>query len=142
MKFLFSNSVHNSLPSLGLLAGRVGLGAYMLLGHGLDKLLEFGERSAKFPDPLGLGSPASLSGAIFAEFFCSALLVIGLATRAALLPLVFTMAVAAFMVHGNDPWFLSKIGGSKEPAMLYLIGYVILLCTGPGRFSLDERIGK
>ncbi len=142
MKFLFSNSVHNTLPSLGLLAARVGFGAYMLLGHGWGKLIEFGERSAKFPDPLGIGSPASLTGAVFAEVFCSALLALGLATRAALVPLIFTMVVAAFLVHGNDPWFLSKIGGSKEPAMLYLIGYVTLLFTGPGRFSLDEMIGK
>jgi uncharacterized membrane protein YphA (DoxX/SURF4 family) len=31
-------------------------------------------------------------------------------------------------------------GGSKEPALLYLIPFLALIFTGPGRISIDELI--
>jgi putative oxidoreductase len=46
------------------------------------------------------------------------------------------MAVAAFIVHGGDPW------GEKELAYIYLAGYLTLLLTGPGKFSVDALIMK
>lgn len=110
----------------------------MLIGHGWGKLASFGDRMGGFPDPLGIGSAASLGGAVFAEVVCAALVTIGLFTRAALIPLIFTMAVAAFMIHGSDPFFGS--GRSKEMALLYLVSYVVLFLTGPGKYSVDKQV--
>ena len=86
----------------------------------------------KFPDPLGMGSRMSLISAIGTELGCSLLLITGVATRLVALPLAFTMIVALFVVHGNDPW---KV---KELAAYYLAVYIALLFLGAGRFSLDQ----
>ena len=118
---------------VGLVLLRIALGGFMLV-HGIQKLMGFGEMADAFPDPIGIGSRLSLILAISAEVGCSVLLIIGLGTRLAVLPLVFTMIVALFIVHGADPW---KV---KELAAIYLAGYVVLFVTGPGRLSLDARL--
>jgi len=108
----------------------------MLCAHGWGKLMSFGEKSGSFPDPLGIGNAASLSGAVFSEVFCALLVVIGLGTRLAVWPLVFTMLVAAFLVHADDPW------NRKEFALLYVFPFLALAFTGAGRFSIDALICK
>jgi len=134
-RWLFDTGSHTGAASLGLLIARVAAGLMMAAGHGWGKLLSFGEKAATFPDPLGIGRPVSMAGAIGAEFFCAILVVLGLATRAAALPLVFTMSVAAFIVHANDPW------SRKELALLYLVIFLVLVFTGAGSYSLDARFG-
>jgi putative oxidoreductase len=120
------------LRAVGLLVLRVGVGAFMIYAHGWSKLIGFSEASDSFADPFGLGSMPSLVLAIFAEVFCSALLVLGLFTRFAAIPLIATMSVAAFIVHADDPF------GDRELALVYLVAYVALLLTGPGELSLDR----
>lgn len=119
------------LPHVGLLILRIGFGAQMMLGHGLGKLQGYSAGAATFPDPLGVGNQLSMTLAVFAEFFCSALLILGLATRLALTQLIATMAVAFFIVHAKDPM---KV---KELALVYLIAYVGMFIAGPGRLSVD-----
>ena len=117
--------------SIGLFVLRVGIGCLMLV-HGLQKLMGFSAMADVFPDPIGLGSQLSLSMAIGAEVGCSLLLILGLGTRLAVVPLAFTMLVALFVVHKNDPW---KV---KELAAAYLLVYTSLFLTGAGQFSLDH----
>jgi putative oxidoreductase len=105
-----------------------------MLTHGLPNLLEFNEKSQVFPDPLGVGSVVSLLLTVFAEFFCAVLVILGLGTRFAALTLAITMAVAAFVIHGEDPF------GKKELALLYLGAYVALIVMGGGRIALDAVI--
>lgn len=115
---------------------RFGSGAAMIT-HGYPKfmkLLEGGE--IKFPDPLGMGVLPSLILAVFAELFCAVLVALGLFTRAAVIPLMITMAVAAFVVHGADPF------GKKEMALLYLLCYLVVFAGGSGSLSLDRLRGK
>lgn len=111
----------------------------MLIGHGWGKVMSFGETAAQFPDPLGIGNELSMVSAIFCEVVCSALVMLGLATRVAVLPLVFTMVVAAFIVHGGDPFFMA-VGAAKEPALIYLCAFGLLVFTGPGCFSVDTML--
>ncbi len=130
----------SSIPTnsdLGLLILRLGFGIGMLALHGLSKLQGYGEMMTKFPDPLGIGSQASLTLAVFAEFVCAGLLAVGLFTRFAALNLAITMSVAFFLVHKAA---LSG-EGSGEMALVYLLGYVTLFFTGAGRFSLDKALG-
>lgn len=105
--------------------------ACLMLRHGIPKLLEFDTRSAGFPDPLGVGHTTSLVLAIFGEVFCSALLIPGVLVRLAAIPFCSTMAVAFFVVHASDTF------DQKELALLYLIGGVVVLIGGGGRFSVD-----
>lgn len=126
----------DQLKNSGLLVLRVCLGLSMLLLHGWGKLAGYAEKAAAFPDPLGIGSALSLNLAIFAEVFCSILLVAGLAARFALVPLIVTMAVAFFVVHGGV-----LVGeGNGELAFLYLAGFVALIVAGPGKYSLDHYL--
>ena len=125
---------HGRWASLGLLILRAGAGSMLLAFHGWGKLLAFGEGAATFPDPLGIGSTASMACTIGAEVACTALVVVGLATRFAALPPAFAMGVAAFVVNAGDPW------SDRELALLYLAPFVTLALTGAGRFSLDAQL--
>ena len=73
---------------------------------------------------------------VFAEVFCSLLLVLGLFTRIVTLFLVIEMAVAAFLIHRGQSLAL------HEPALLYLTAFFSLLLVGPGRISVDGMMGR
>ena len=135
-RLIFSGdqSVFSTRASWGLLVLRVGVGASMMLGHGWGKLSSFGTMSAKFADPYGLGATVSLALAVFAEFFCSLLVITGTFTRLATIPLIVTMLTAFLLIHGADPF------PRKELALMYLVPFVTLFVTGPGRFSVDYLI--
>lgn len=125
-----SESCKISLTNYGLLVFRLVLGGFMLT-HGWQKLSNFDAFSTAFPDPIGLGSSVSLSMIIFAEFFCSILLILGLFTRLATIPLMIGMGVAVLVIHGNDPF------ATKELPWLYFISYLGILLTGAGKLSID-----
>ena len=114
---------------------RVGI-SLLMVTHGYAKLSKFMSGDHAFGDPIGIGEELSLILTIGAEFFCSILLIIGLASRAVLIPLLFTMLVVLFIVHANDPF------DKKEHALLFIIPYITLLFTGPGRFSFDKFLFK
>ena len=122
------------LLDVGLLLLRLGAGGLMAFGHGWGKLSGYSDLSTKFPDVIGIGSGPTLMLAIGAEVVCAGAVVLGLFTRFATLPLIGTMLVAAFVAHGSDTFDV------KERALLYLVMYVALAFTGPGRFSLDALL--
>ncbi len=121
-----------SLKNLWLLGLRVISSAFMLT-HGWPKFQQLisGEEIT-FGDPLGIGATASLILAVFAEFFCSIFVALGIRTRLAAIPLSITMLVAAFIAHGDDPF------GRKEKALLYLLIYITLIVVGGGKYTLDS----
>ena len=131
-----SPGTHDKLSAIGLLILRVTLGGVMLFAHGGGKLVNFADVSSKFPDPLGVGSPLSLGLAVFAEVFCAIAIMLGLFTRAAAVPLLITMLVAAFIVHGDDPF------KKQEFALLYAVPFLALILTGPGRYSIDQKLSR
>lgn len=127
---------HGSIASLGLLVLRFGVGAPLLLTHGLPKLLNFSERAARFANPIGVGPEASLALAVFAEVVCSGLVMLGFATRLAAIPPAILLVVAFFIAHAGDPF------KEKELALVYAVSFIALVLTGAGRFSLDALIGR
>jgi putative oxidoreductase len=135
MKILQLNFIPHS-TDLALLVLRLWLGGTLLLNHGLAKLSGFGDMSGKFPDPLHLGSTASLALAVFAEVVAAALLALGLFTRFAALVLVILMGVAFFITHGH------ALSGahSGELAFIYLAGFVAVFLAGGGSFALDRNL--
>jgi putative oxidoreductase len=78
----------------------------------------------------------SLSLTVFAEVICSLFILLGFATRLAVIPLLITMLVAVFYVHGNDPF------GKQEMGLLYLLTYVMLFIMGSGKYSIDNLLYK
>lgn len=131
--FLFPAGGRTAQESLFLLALRLLFGGLMLL-HGIAKLRDFGVLSAAFADPLGLGSRFSLLLALFAEVLCSAGIVAGAFFRLALVPLIFMLGVALFVVHGGDPF------AARELAVIYLSVFVLLFLSGPGNYALDRIV--
>jgi putative oxidoreductase len=138
IKNIFAPGTDSLCSNLALLVLRVWLGVAMLANHGFDKLTTFGDKSASFPDPLGVGHAMSLALVVFAEFFCSLLLVVGLLTRFAAFVLAFNLSVAFIAVHKG------ALSGQHngELAFIYLAGYIALLIAGPGRYSADGSLFK
>lgn len=113
------------------------LGSAIFWEHGLgkwEKLFSSGE--IQFADPFGIGPLSSLALAVFAEVMCAIFLVLGLLTRPALIPLIVTMLVAILTVHLSDGF------ADMEKAFLYGIGFISLMFTGPGKYSLDALLKK
>jgi putative oxidoreductase len=123
----------NSLQiNIGLALLRISASA-MMLTHGYPKFQKLLSGDFEFGDPIGLGASPSLFLAIIGEFICPILIIIGFKTRWAAIPTVITMAVAAFVVHANDPF------GTKEKALLYLVMFLVVVLLGPGKYSIDKK---
>ena len=122
------------MKDFSLLFLRLVFGGLMLFNHAISKFEKLGSSPIKFPDPLGVGSDISLYLTLFSEGLCSVLLALGLFTRWASIPLIFTMGMAAFYIHLSDPINV------KEASLTYLSAYLVLLAYGGGKFSLDKLI--
>ena len=136
MKKLLSVNQNSTGVDLALLTARLGIAALMLT-HGLPKLLMLlSGGPVQFPPVMGMGAELSLGLTVFAEVFCSLFILVGFATRLATVPLIITMLVAVFFIHAADP--LAK----QEPALQYLLVYLVLLFAGSGRYSVDRLLQR
>lgn len=136
MKKLFNTNFNHEGIHFMLLILRVSIALFMLF-HGYQKLqMLTGGGPIQFGDPIGVGEPASLVLAVFAEFVCSILVLIGLGTRLAVIPLIVTMLVAVFIIHGPDGF------EKKEMALHYLVVYAFLFVSGSGKYSVDQIISN
>lgn len=136
LKSVFHPVTVSGHGNIALLLLRLTAGILMLT-HGMGKLnLLLGSEPIAFPDPLGVGATASLALTVFAEVFCSVLLILGLATRLSVIPLIITMLVAFFIIHSADPL------SAKELPLFYLVIYVALGIAGAGQFSIDHLLYK
>ena len=134
--FLFPTYYDKSpVYSVLLLVVRVFFGLLFLL-HGYDKLMDYASMPRFFADPFGLGSIISYWMVVFAEVVCSFALIFGILHRIVLLPMIFTMCTAFFVVHGSDAFAV------KELSFIYLVVFLVLYITGPGRYSFDAAIGR
>jgi putative oxidoreductase len=129
-KILSINSVAPATDT-ALFIARLGITALMLL-HGIPKMtMLFSGAPVQFPGVMGMSASLSLGLTVFAEVVCSVLILAGLATRLATIPLIITMLVAVLFIHGADPVTV------KEPALHYLLVYLVLLFAGGGKYSMD-----
>jgi putative oxidoreductase len=134
MRRTFNTQINTNAINVWLLVSRFAIGALMLT-HGLPKLQKLLSGNTHFADPFGIGQVPSLALTVFAEFACSILLILGLATRFATIPLIIAMLVAIFHAHASDPF------GKKELAVVYLVIFIGFLVLGPGRYSVDTLVG-
>ena len=130
--FLFPQTFRGKGVSFLILCIRLFFGVLFFM-HGLDKMTNYDQLSLTFPDIMGFGSYMSLMLSIFAEFCCSLFLIFGLLVRVMLIPMIIAMAVAFFDVH-------DAMMPEGELSLIYLIVFIIVYLTGPGRFSLDYLI--
>ena len=110
---------------------RVSFSALMMT-HVYPKLMKILDGNTKFANPIGLGSEISIYLTVFAEFFAPLLIIVGYKTRFFSFFPAFTMIIAAFVIHGDDPF------KKMEMALLFLIAYVVIMISGPGKISVDH----
>ena len=115
----------------GLLLMRVGFSIGMMT-HGYGKFLKVIQGNFEFGDPIGIGPTFSLILASIGEFIAPILIIIGWKTRLATIFPTLTMLVAFAIAHDGDPF------SRKEKAFVYLIAFLTLYFTGPGKYSLGK----
>jgi putative oxidoreductase len=128
-RYLLSSAALHA--DLALLILRVFFGLAMAFSHGWGKLMKMFTQDFNDLTIAGMGATAFVL-AVFAEFLCSVFLALGLFTRLVLIPLIITMCVAAFYQHWSDPF------GKKEMSLMYLVVFIVLYITGPGKYALDR----
>ena len=138
MKKLMSTNYSANAFNVAMLLFRIVVGC-MMIKIGYYKLTHFEEMLKMFQSSIRLGVKTELSLLIFAEFFCSAFLILGLFTRLAAIPLIIAMSVAFFVAHHAEVFTKE---GALQPALVYLCGYIVLLLLGPGKISVDGIAGK
>ena len=142
--------------SRSVLCGLNGLGAYvsmlplrLLLAYefwtaGVEKYNGenwFGDIQAQFPFPFNMASAdVSWAMATWFELIGAVALVIGLGTRFFSISLVILTWVAIEAVHAGQGYTISE-GGWKLPLM-YIVMFVPLILSGPGKLSLDYWISQ
>ena len=102
--------------------------------HSLDKVTGF------FTE-LGIPAPGfNATLAASAEFVCGGLLLIGLLSRLAAIPLAFTMLVAIATAKRGDLNGISDLFGFEE--WLFIVLAIWIAVAGPGPLSLDALLGR
>jgi putative oxidoreductase len=138
----FSDLIHailysdagSAVNNAALLGFRVLLAVELFRVHGMKKFrLEKGQRE-HVPNPLHF--PEKLNGlvATFSDTVVPLLVVLGLGTRLAVLPTIGVTAIGYFVVHRNDS------AEVRDVPFMYTLCFLFLLITGPGTFSLDQRL--
>lgn len=135
MRRILSTKYSTGAFNFGMLILRLSVGV-LLASHGFSKLVHFSTMKNHFINFMGMGSTVSLALVVFAEFFCSIFLILGLFTRLACIPIIIVMCVVVFMATHGD------VFGEGERAVIYLAATLTILFCGPGKISVDGMIGK
>ncbi len=140
LNLLTGNAIN---ADLGLLLVRLIIGLLMAC-YGYQKLIHFQEMAAsdfwaKEVSFLGMHGAFPLALTVFAEFFCSLLLIVGLFTRLSLIPLMICMAYIFLVIFPGSMVSNGENGVEFNNTFVYFIIYLALFFTGPGKYSLDHK---
>jgi putative oxidoreductase len=128
-------SVLDKLYWLAPLIGRLAVGL-LFLSTGWGKVHSLDNVTAFF---VKLHIPAPGLNAIvvaYSELICGSLLILGLCTRLATIPLIVSMIVAILTAKLGDIHGLFDLVGADE--FTYLCVLIMLAVIGPGKLSLDH----
>ena len=137
-RFSFTSITYSTLSfNIAMLLLRISFGLMLMVKHGfIQKVMNFATLKITFYNFMGMGSKASLILLLFAEIFCSLLVVLGLFTRWACIPIIFAMLVAIYGAGAGKDFMDSEL------AIFYLTAFVAILFCGPGGISVDGMINK
>lgn len=124
----------SSGTDIGLLLLRVAIGASIFIKHGIEKLTNHAHMASHFPDPVHIGRHPSFLVAMVSDGICSVLVLLGLGTRVAAFIVFMNLAVALYFVH-----HLAFRTDHGEMIVAYMAGFLALIFTGAGRYSLDWK---
>jgi putative oxidoreductase len=127
------------LDWLAPLVGRITLGV-LFMSTGWGKVHNLAKVTAFFTD-LGIPAPGLNAHVVsFVELIGGALLLVGLASRLAALPLIVSMAVAILTAQRDQIHGLPDLFGLVEWTYLALLLWVAI--AGPGKISLDYLLTR
>ena len=129
-----SSGSSSSSTDIGLLLLRVTSGLSIFIKHGIEKLSNHAHMASRFPDPVHIGRHPSFMFAMVSDAICSLLVVLGLGTRVAAFIIFMNLGVAMYFVH-----HLAFRTDHGEMIVAYMAGFLALIFTGAGRFSLDWK---
>jgi len=117
----------------------------VFLSEGIQKFLFPAIRGAGRFEKIGLPSPDFLGSFVGSfEMVCGALILLGLFTRLASIPLIIIMLVAIATtkaeVLANEGFWVMMHGSRTDWAML--LGSIFLLIKGGGFWSVDHKLNE
>ncbi len=131
--------IGNAFSWLPPIVARLAVG-WIFFESGWGKLHDLAKVTDYFTE-LGLPAPAFQAGLTSTtEFVCGSLLLLGLATRFAAVPLIITMIVALRTALWDQIDSLGALFGLAE--FLYIALLLWLATRGPGPLSLDYLIDR
>lgn len=141
LKLVSSKAINRDF---GIVLIRLIIGLLMAF-YGYEKLIHFDEMAAsdfwvKNVSFLGMSGKFPLVLTIFAEFFCSLFLIVGLFTRINLFFLMFCMAYIFLVIFPFSILDKGDNGYKFNDAFIYFIIYLGLFFTGAGKYSLDQKL--
>ena len=140
---VFQRMIESSAPAAVVLI-RLAVGL-VFLSEGIQKFLFPAEVGAGRFAKIGLPSPEILGPLVGTfEIVCGVLVVLGLLTRVAVIPIIVIMLVAIFST--KVPILIDKglwsMAHDSRTDFAMLLGSIFLLIVGAGRLSIDSRLGS
>ena len=132
-----------------VLLARISLGAFFAISGG-NKLFVVAHTREMYETIAAAGIPFPHVMTYFVssvEFICGLLLIIGLLSSLCCIALIFDMIVAIATVQlATIAKGLSFIDWLDDflylPEVLYIIMFIWLICSGPGRISVDYAVSR
>ena len=123
---------------------RIMVGA-VFISEGIQKFLRADEVGAGRFERIGLPQPQVLAPTVGVfEVLCGALVLIGLLTRPAVVPLLVIMGVAIWQtkipILENDGFWAMAHASRNDFCMV--MGSLFLLWVGAGKLSVDKKLGS
>jgi putative oxidoreductase len=122
----------------GLLILRIFGGLSLFLKHGLDRFTGYSAVMQYLPDPFRMGTHASVTYALISDGICSVFVILGFATRPAVVLILINLCIAFFLENPAAFFTVPRV----EIIWLYIAISLTLLCTGPGSIILDARLRR
>jgi putative oxidoreductase len=134
----------SDVEQYAILLIRVSIGLFFAIS-GANKLFAAGGTKSVYETLVNAKAPFPHQLAYFVsgvEFVCGALLTVGFLSNPACVALLIDMLVATLMTKLSAvPKGLSALSWVDDflyfPEVLYLLFFIWLICSGPGRFSVD-----
>lgn len=135
-KYIFSTNSENNVSNYSLLFFRIAISVELIVVHGLKKLGIPNGVAEVIPNPYNIPHWINENIALAANLICPILLIFGLFTRLATLPILAVTLSGYFIVHGHDSLLVRDI------PFVYSLCFLFLTFMGAGKYSLDYIISK
>jgi putative oxidoreductase len=129
-------SVYSSwkLFNWAMLCFRVFISIELIVVHGLKKIGVGVQEAEHIPNPLHLPESLYNGFAIAANLFFPLMVIAGICTRLATLPILAVTVTGYFVIHGHGTLL------EKDTPFMYSLAFLLIAVLGAGKYSIDNRL--